>query len=68
MCAVSPIFRAIAESNIVWERFFPFDYQAIIARSSSSSLIFSSKKHLYHTLSDNPILIDDAKKVRINKN
>ena len=64
-CAVSPIFRAAAESNAVWERFLPSDYQAIIARSSSSldSLNFSSKKHLYLSLSDNPILIDDNKKV-----
>ena len=64
-CAVSPIFRAAAESNAVWERFLPSDYQAIIARSSSSldSLNFSSKKHLYLSLSDNPILIDDSKKV-----
>ncbi|XP_050254506.1 F-box protein PP2-B10-like isoform X15 [Quercus robur] len=63
-CAVSPIFRAAAESNAVWERFLPSDYQAIIARSSSSldSLNFSSKKHLYLSLSDNPILIDDSKK------
>ncbi|KAM3682950.1 hypothetical protein ACB098_12G110000 [Castanea mollissima] len=62
-CAVSPIFRAAAESNAVWERFLPSDYQAIIARSSSlDSLNFSSKKHLYLSLSDNPILIDNNKK------
>ena len=64
-CAVSPIFRAAAESNVVWTRFLPSDYQAIIARSSTSldSLNFSSKKQLYLSLSDNPILIDDNKKV-----
>ena len=63
-CAVSPIFRAAAESNAVWERFLPSDYQAIIARSSSSdSLNFCSKKQIYLSLSDNPILIDDNKKV-----
>nr|XP_023923943.1 F-box protein PP2-B10-like isoform X2 [Quercus suber]XP_023923944.1 F-box protein PP2-B10-like isoform X3 [Quercus suber] len=62
-CAVSSIFRAAAESNAVWERFLPSDYQAIIAQSSSSdSLNFSSKKQLYLSLSDNPILIDDNKK------
>ncbi|XP_050254495.1 F-box protein PP2-B10-like isoform X5 [Quercus robur] len=63
-CAVSSIFRAAAESNAVWESFLPSDYQAIIAQSSSSSdsLSFSSKKQLYLSLSDNPILIDDAKK------
>ncbi|KAL4596018.1 hypothetical protein ACB092_12G133700 [Castanea dentata] len=63
-CAVSPIFRAAAESNAVWERFLPSDYQAIIARSSSSleSLNLCSKKQIYLSLSDNPILIDDSKK------
>ena len=70
-CAVSSIFRAAAESNAVWERFLPSDYQAIIAQSSSSSsstdsLNFSSKKQLYLSLSDNPILIDDNKKVLAN--
>ncbi|XP_030933937.1 F-box protein At2g02240-like [Quercus lobata] len=65
LCAVSHIFHAAAESNAVWERFLPSDYQAIIARSSSSSsdiLNFSSKKKIYLSLSDNPILIDDSKK------
>ncbi|KAM4069706.1 hypothetical protein ACB094_12G109700 [Castanea mollissima] len=64
-CAVSPIFRAAAESNAVWERFLPSDYQAIIARSSSSSLEslnFCPKKQIYLSLSDKPILIDDSKK------
>ena len=62
-CAISPIFRAAAESDAVWERFLPSDYQAIIARSSSSSSFnYSSKKQFYLTLSDNPILIDDSKK------
>ena len=70
-CAVSPIFRAPAESDAVWERFLPSDYQAIIARSSSSSsdiLNLSSKKKIYLSLSDNPILIDDSKKVLLSLN
>ncbi|KAM4069709.1 hypothetical protein ACB094_12G110000 [Castanea mollissima] len=64
VCAVSPIFRAAAESNAVWERFLPSDYKDIIARSSSSSesLNLCSKKQIYLSLSDNPILIDDSKK------
>ena len=64
-CAVSPTFRAAAESKAVWERFLRSDYQAIIARSSSSSdcLNLSSKKQLYLSLSDNPLLIDDSNKV-----
>ena len=70
-CVVSPIFRAAAESNAVWERFLPPDYQAIIARSSLTSLDslnFSSKKQLYLSLSDNPIFIDDNKKVLLTNN
>ncbi|KAM3730755.1 hypothetical protein ACB098_12G110200 [Castanea mollissima] len=63
-CAVSRIFREAAESNAVWESFLPSDYQAIIARSSSSSdsLNLCSKKQIYLSLSNNPILIDDNKK------
>ena len=68
-CAVSHIFRAAAESNAVWEKFLPSDYQAIVARSSSSSsdsLNLTSKKQIYLSLSDNPILIDDSKKVLLS--
>ena len=66
-CAVSPEFRAAAESNVVWERFLPSDYQAIIARSSSPDILnLSSKKKIYLSLSDNPILIDDSKKVLLS--
>ncbi|KAL4625827.1 hypothetical protein ACB092_05G052700 [Castanea dentata] len=36
-CTASPKFHAAAKSNAVWDRFLPSDYQAIIARSSSSS-------------------------------
>ena len=69
VCAVSHIFRAAAESNAVWEKFLPSDYQAIVARSSSSSsdsLNLTSKKQIYLSLSDNPILIDDSKKVLLS--
>ena len=67
VCAVSHIFRAAAESNAVWERFLPSDYQAIIARSSSSDILnLCSKKKIYLSLSDNPILIDDSKKVLLS--
>ena len=66
-CAVSPIFRAAAESNAVWERFLPSDYEAIIARSSSPDILnLPSKKQIYMSLSDNPILIDDSKKVLLS--
>ena len=61
-CVVSPEFRKAAESDTVWVRFLPSDYESIIARSSDS-LNYSSKKELYLYLSENPILIDDSKKV-----
>ena len=61
-CAVYPLLRAAAESDTVWKRMLPSDWQAIIARSVIP-LNFSSLKHLYLSLSDNPILIDGATKV-----
>ena len=45
-----------------WKRTLPSDWQAIIARSVTP-LNFPSLKHLYLSLSDNPILIDGATKV-----
>ena len=70
VCEVSHIFRAATEFNAVWERFLPSDYQAIIARSSSSleSLNLCSKKQFYLSLSDNPIRIDDSTKVLLSLN
>ncbi|KAJ7978222.1 F-box protein PP2 [Quillaja saponaria] len=59
---VSKIFRSAAESDAVWDKFVPSDYQSIISRSSSSLLATSSKKDLYFSLCDNPIIIDDGKK------
>ena len=61
-CVVSPKFRNIVESDVVWVRFLPSDYESVIARSSDS-LNCTSKKELYLYLSRNPILIDDSKKV-----
>uniref|UniRef100_A0A7N2MKA4 F-box domain-containing protein n=1 Tax=Quercus lobata TaxID=97700 RepID=A0A7N2MKA4_QUELO len=60
-CAVYPLLRAAAESDTVWKRMLPSDWQAIIARSVTP-LNFSSLKHLYLSLFDNPILIDGATK------
>ncbi|XP_020536865.1 putative F-box protein PP2-B12 isoform X1 [Jatropha curcas] len=60
---ISTIFKKAAESDTVWERFLPTDSQAIVFRSSQSSLLRSriSKKQLFFSLCDNPILIDDGK-------
>ncbi|KAI4318138.1 hypothetical protein L6164_025944 [Bauhinia variegata] len=61
---VSKIFRSAAASDTVWERFVPSDYGSLVSQSPSSTslLASSSKKNLYFTLSDNPIIIDDGKK------
>ncbi|XP_044498590.1 putative F-box protein PP2-B12 [Mangifera indica] len=68
---VSSLFKSAAESDAVWERFLPPDYQSIISNScpcpsSSSSppslLCLPSKKQLFLSLCDHPILIDGGKK------
>ena len=61
--AVYRLFRAAAESDPVWKRMLPSDWQAIIARSVTP-LNFPSLKHLYLSLSNDAILIDGATKVR----
>ncbi|XP_059628702.1 putative F-box protein PP2-B12 [Cornus florida] len=60
---VSSTFRSAAESDTVWERFIPSDYQDIIAVEESSSLPdFKTKKELFLHLSDHPYIIDDGTK------
>ncbi|XWS28343.1 hypothetical protein CRYUN_Cryun25bG0060300 [Craigia yunnanensis] len=63
---LSTTFRLAAASDSVWDSFLPSDYQTILSGSwpeaDSSSLTFSSKKHLFFYLSHNPILIDQGKK------
>ena len=58
---VSSIFRAAAESDVVWERFLPADYHDILSRLAEP-LVVSSKKELFLRLCD-PSLIDGGKKV-----
>ncbi|KAK7318353.1 hypothetical protein RJT34_03052 [Clitoria ternatea] len=60
---VSSTFRSAADSDAVWDKFLPFDINTLISQSSSSSsLSVQSKKHLYISLCQNPLLIDDGKK------
>ncbi|KAJ6406111.1 hypothetical protein OIU84_009770 [Salix udensis] len=61
---VSSMFKSAEESDAVWERFLPRDYQSIIFTSDSSVLLasLSSKKELYLRLCEKPIIIDDGKK------
>ncbi|KAK0601240.1 hypothetical protein LWI29_022388 [Acer saccharum] len=49
-------FRSGMESDMVWERFLPFDYSGIVSRSLTP-LNFSSKRQLFQCLC-NPLLID----------
>nr|UJT66247.1 F-box protein PP2-B10-like protein [Nicotiana plumbaginifolia] len=58
--AISRGFKSAAESDVVWEKFLPSDYQHIISRSNSL-LVSPSKKELYFSLCDSPILTDDGK-------
>lgn len=61
---VSSLFKSAGESDAVWERFLPRDYQSIIFTSDSYVLLssLSSKKELYLRLCEKPIIIDDGKK------
>lgn len=60
---ISRTFNEASKSDTVWNRFLPADYQSIVSRSSDSSLLSSRlpKKHIFLSLCDNPILIDDGK-------
>ncbi|KAF8369753.1 hypothetical protein HHK36_032223 [Tetracentron sinense] len=58
---VSSIFKSIADSDLVWEKFLPSDLKEIISRSVST-VVSSSKKELFLRLCNHPILIDDGKK------
>lgn len=61
---VSAIFQAAADSDVVWERFLPTDYQDIVSRSMVP-FKFSSKKELFLLLCSS-LLIDGGRKVRID--
>ncbi|KAK9214282.1 hypothetical protein WN944_006275 [Citrus x changshan-huyou] len=56
LALVCPAFRSAADSDSVWEKFLPSDYEGFI---SNSSLIDRKKKDLYFHLCRNPILFDN---------
>ncbi|KAJ0079813.1 hypothetical protein Patl1_22334 [Pistacia atlantica] len=59
---VSSSFRSAVESDVVWERFLPSDYQDTISRSGENNVKnFSSKKELFLHFC-NAVLIDGGKK------
>ncbi|KAJ4969096.1 hypothetical protein NE237_015797 [Protea cynaroides] len=60
---VSSVFRSAVDSDVVWERFLPSDYQRILSSSVYPfPFVFSSKKELYLHLCDNPVLISNSTK------
>lgn len=59
---VSSTFNSAAESDVVWERFLPSDYQQLLSRLvNDTPFNFSTKKHLFFHLC-NPVLIDGGRK------
>ncbi|KAI3906399.1 hypothetical protein MKW92_011619 [Papaver armeniacum] len=67
---VSTLFKSAADSDALWEKFLPANYQEIISRASNpiSSAAAPSKKELYYRLSDDPLLIDGGlKSIQLEK-
>ncbi|EEF48347.1 putative F-box protein PP2-B12 [Ricinus communis] len=64
LSTVSSKFKNASLSDTVWESFLPQDYNSIISQSSHPSLLSScsSKKHLFLSLCQKPIIIDNGKK------
>ncbi|XP_058740547.1 F-box protein PP2-B15-like [Vicia villosa] len=59
---ISSILQSMADSNHVWEKFLPQNYQQIVSRLVGPSLSFSSKKELFAALCK-PLLIDNGNKI-----
>ncbi|KAB5553441.1 hypothetical protein DKX38_010752 [Salix brachista] len=59
LSAVSPMFMSAAVSDVVWERFLPRDLESILSTSPDGSRLLASaasKKELYFSLCENPVL------------
>ena len=67
---VSTTFVAAAQSDIVWDSFLPTDWEILISRRKPSNLNFdpisSSKKEIFFSLCDTPLIIDDGNKVNFS--
>ncbi|GAB4834134.1 hypothetical protein Ancab_032397 [Ancistrocladus abbreviatus] len=64
---VSKDFLAAAESDMVWERFFPSDYEEIISQSQTAPSaphppVFASKKDLFVHLCRSPVILGSGTK------
>nr|AAO11661.1 hypothetical protein [Arabidopsis thaliana] len=55
---VSKTFESAVQSDIVWEKFIPPEYESLLSRSQH----FSSKKELFFALCDESVLINVSKK------
>ncbi|XP_026420005.1 putative F-box protein PP2-B12 [Papaver somniferum] len=57
---LSSLIKSAADSDVIWEKFLPADYQDIISRSfyPFPSAAAPSKKELYYRLCNAPLLID----------
>ncbi|XP_060172186.1 putative F-box protein PP2-B12 [Lycium barbarum] len=65
VCRLSLVCKSVqfaAESDAVWKKFLPSDYQSIIAGSLSPIPDFRSKKDLYVYLCHHSLLIDGGRK------
>ncbi|PON76584.1 Phloem protein [Parasponia andersonii] len=60
LCLVSSVFRSAAESDTVWERFLPPQCLSVLDLRSRGPR--PSKKDLYFSLCNQPLLIDEGKK------
>ncbi|OIW13479.1 hypothetical protein TanjilG_01047, partial [Lupinus angustifolius] len=59
---ISSIMHSMADSDVVWEKFLPLNYQEIVSRLVEPFSCSSSKKELFVTLCK-PQLIDDGTKM-----
>ncbi|RZC63491.1 hypothetical protein C5167_025276 [Papaver somniferum] len=61
---LSNLIKSAADSDVIWEKFLPADYQEIISRAfyPFPSAAATSKKELYYRLCDDPLLIDGGLK------
>lgn len=69
LALVSNLFKSVSESDTVWEKFLPGDFQEVVGRSDSAAdechclFLGFSKKQLFFRLSEFPLLIDSGLKV-----
>ncbi|KAK9905316.1 hypothetical protein M0R45_000290 [Rubus argutus] len=61
LSSVSRNFKSAAESDAVWSKFLPPETYTILSQSSAPELAARSKKEIYFTLCDNPVLIHEGR-------